>query len=88
MIITSTSTDPANTWNDVANSADPEQYPNYYGPIYGLVEVPEPISFGALSLAGLAFLRRRRPRASLGRFVQCPDPTAAPRDFAKTKLHT
>jgi len=62
LITTSSSTDPANTWNDVTNSSDPEQYPNYYGPIYGLVEaVPEPTSLGMLTFASLAMLRRRRP---------------------------
>ena len=60
LVLTSSSSDPSGTWNDIYNDADPTHYPNSYGPVYGLVEVvPEPVSIGALALGAMYFLLRR-----------------------------
>ncbi len=65
LILTNSSTDSADTWNDMYNAADPEHSPNFYGPDYGLVELlPEPSSLSFLALSALPALLRRQSAKS------------------------
>lgn len=61
LVLTNSSTDPSGTWNDIYNDPDPTHPPNFYGPVYGLVEVvPEPTSLGLLALTIPLLCRRNR----------------------------
>lgn len=60
LVLTSSSTEPPDKWNDITNDADPQHVPNFYGPVYGLAEVvPEPASLGLVTLVSLVLVMRR-----------------------------
>jgi lectin-like protein len=63
LVLTNSSTVTMDKWNDIINDTDPEYYPNYYGPVYGLVEVvPAPDSLGLLAICGCLLLGRWAPK--------------------------
>src|SRR5262249_37065557 len=71
LVLTTSSTVPSGTWNDIYNDANPVHSPNSYGPVFGLVEVvPEPVLlplFAALTLLPLRVRRLEKGTLKAGR---------------------